>query len=166
MSKPKNTIGNYIKQYMFDLAYKRQKPRIDELNKIFADVLRQPIDVRLDEQENIFVEVIFKEATQPDLTKLPPKIGPWPVQHDFRKPFLNFGEMKALHDLHEQDIKKAVDALDKGMIGLAMNCDEKTSQPRLIFIFEKSSKPDLSKVPSEIGPFKVVTEFRQRPKLG
>lgn len=108
----------------------------------------------------MYLDVVFKEGTTPDLTKLPKRVGIWEVRHDFRKPYMNFGELRELFNANAADINAVQDKLAADMQGLSMNCDKKTSGPLLTFIFRENSKPDLTQLPETIGPFKVTHEFR------
>ncbi|MEZ0260707.1 MAG: hypothetical protein ACAH80_06835 [Alphaproteobacteria bacterium] len=125
-----------------------------------AELRGYPDFVKDEKTGKTVLEVVFKEGTTPDLATLPSRIGIWKVTHDFRKPYLNSGELRALFDANAAAINAVQDKLASDMQGLGMNCDRKTSGPQLNFIFRENSKPDLTQLPATIGPFAVTHEFR------
>jgi len=131
----------------------------------FRTELRGCPKVQCDEKTGrSYMEVVFKEGTTPDLTKLPAKIGGFPVRHDFRKPFLSFGVLQDMFNKHAAEIETVQSAFGDDLVGLRMHCDNKTSDPTLVFDFKLSSTPDLQKLPVKIGPFNVKHEFHS-PEL-
>lgn len=154
---------------MIDIIKDLPRMAILRLNEKKFDAIVQDFKVEMrgwptfekDEKTGkIYLEVIFNEGTNPDLTKLPKRFGIWPVRHEFRKPFMNFGELRALFNANAEAINAVQEKVGADMQGLMMNCDKKTSGPVLTFVFRENSKPDLTQLPETIGPFKVTHEFR------
>lgn len=146
--------------------YMMNEKKCDAILRDFRAELREAPSFEKDEKTGkTYLEVIFKEGTSPDLTKLPTKVGIWPVRHEFRKPYMNFDELQDLFNANAAAISAVQQKIGKDMQGLSMNCDKKTSGPMLTFIFRENSKPDLTQLPETIGPFKVVSEFRGPARL-
>jgi hypothetical protein len=160
------TMLEIVKNLPQIAMWKLNEKKFDAIGSDFRGELREYPSFEKDEKTGkTYVEVIFKEGTTPDLTKLPKKLGLWEVRHEFRKPYMNFGALQELFNANAAAISAVQEKVGKDMIGMSMNCDKKTSGPVLTFVFEEKSKPDLAQLPDAIGPFKVVHEFRPIPKL-
>lgn len=155
------TMIEIVKSLPQMAIYKLNEKKYEAITRDFRAELRGCPSFEKDETTGrTYVEVIFKEGTTPDLAKLPKRIGIWPVRHEFRKPYMNFGQLRELFNANAEAINAVQEKLGADMQGLSMNCDKKTSGPLLTFIFRENSKPDLTQLPDTIGPFKVVHEFR------
>lgn len=160
------TMIEIVKNLPQMAIYKLNEKKYEAIARDFGKELREYPSFEKDEKTGkTYVEVIFKEGTSPDLAKLPKKLGIWEVRHEFRKPYMNFGELRDLFNANADAINAAQEKVAEHMQGLSMNCDKKTAGPVLTFVFVENSKPDLKQLPETIGPFKVVTEFRPQARL-
>ncbi len=160
------TMIEIVKNLPQIAMWKLSEKKCDAIARNFRAELREHPSFEKDEKTGkTYLEVIFKEGTTPDLAKLPKKVGIWPVRHEFRKPYMNFGKLRELFNANAEAINAVQEKVGKDMQGLSMNCDKKTSGPVLTFVFLENSKPDLAQLPATIGPFKVVSEFRPQARL-
>jgi hypothetical protein len=144
----------------------RYEGDIRALGRAYADTLRNAPQIHQDEKTGKFyLDVSFKEGTSPDLSQLPAKIGPWEVRPAFRKPFMNFQQLRDLFNAEAAQVAAVEKHFANELQGVSLNCDYATSQPTVTFCFVEGTTPDLTKLPAQIGNLAVAHEFRPRARL-